>query len=82
MAQRSEAPEPTLAIDDAEIDVIEPDQVRPVAALSYADQFAIEGLTHEHTAAAPFDIARLLHSSGLMVGVIPGILDAIRHLPE
>ena len=69
------------AIEDAEIDVGEADD--PVAVLGFgdADGLADEAFADEDELAAPFDFAAAAHPADGMVGVVPGLVEALRTAP-
>src|SRR5690348_7157119 len=78
-ARRSEPAEPALAVDEADIEVAEAHDMVAGFELGDADEFADQGLAEEEALAAPGDLARAAHAPDLVIGVIPGILDTIRH---
>src|ERR1700733_5379858 len=60
----------------------ETDDVMTRVALGDPDDFAGQRLADEHAGAAPSDLARRTHTSDLVVGVIPGIIDPRGHRPR
>ena len=78
-AGRSEPGEPATAIDEPHIAVVEAHDM--VASLEFGDaqELASQYLADEETAAFPHDLARGAHAADLVIGVVPGILNAIRH---
>src|SRR5882724_8727314 len=66
------------AVDDTEIDVGKADD--PIAALGLGnpDRLVDENLADEHEVAAPFDFSVAAHPTHGVIGVIPGLFDAIR----
>ncbi|BBF92098.1 hypothetical protein BLTE_07830 [Blastochloris tepida] len=47
-----------------------------------AEQLAREGFADEDVLALPLDVAGRPHPAHLMIGVVPGVLDGLRHRPR
>ena len=47
--------------------------------LGKSDDLTCERLADEHMLAMPLDHAGLAHATNLMIGIVPGILEASRH---
>src|SRR4051812_184089 len=77
--RRSKAQETAVAGDEAKGSIEEADDVAAGIVLGKADEFASERLANEHVLAAPFDDAVGTHTADLMIGVVPGIIEAARH---
>ena len=93
--RRSKAQETALAIDDPEVTPAEARDVAASLVLGKADELAGQCLADEHVLALPLDRSRRTHTSHLVVGVVPRIVEARRegavgrlparrrwHLPE
>ena len=73
-AERSEPGEPSTAIDESHIAVVEAHDM--VASLEFGDaqELASQYLADEETAAFPHDLARGPHAADLVIGVVPRVL--------
>ena len=76
--RRSKAQEAAVSADHPEIAVGEADDMAATVVLGEADQLACEGLADEEFLAAPSDLPARTHAADLVVGVVPGILQAPR----
>jgi hypothetical protein len=75
--RRSKAPETAVAIDDAEIAMTEACDVA-VLMLGETYELAGERLADEYFITAPLDCAIPAYASDLVIGVVPGVLQAAR----
>src|SRR5882757_6365653 len=75
IARRSEPAEPAAAIDEADVEVAETDDIVAGFKLSDANQFADQGLADEDVTSSPHDLARAADTTDLVIGIVPGILD-------
>src|SRR5690349_13575081 len=78
---RSKATEHAMASNETDIEVAEAHDMIASLEFSDANKFADEGLAHEGSVTLPHDFTRATHASDLMVGVIPGVLEVVRHGP-
>src|SRR5262249_28815682 len=65
--------------DQANVQIAEADNMVTGFEFGDADQLAYQGLADENPLALPHDLARAANPAHLMLGVIPGVLDAHRH---
>src|SRR5262249_28420282 len=54
----------------------------PILHLGEADQLPSQRLANEHLLAAPLDGARWAHTSHLVIGIVPGLLEPLGQLPR
>ena len=80
-AGRGEAAKSTVAIDQTDVAVAEAHHMIAGFEFVEANRFADQRLGDEHALALPHDLARTAHAADLVVGIVPGILDAVRHRP-
>src|ERR1700740_2563368 len=76
--RRSKAQETALAIDYPEIAAAEAYNVCADVAFVEADTLARECFADEDIVATPFDFTGGTHPANLVIGVIPGIIEAAR----
>src|SRR5947209_13541992 len=76
---RSEPAEPATNIDQADIQIAEPDHLVAGFKLGDADELADQRLADENPLALPHDLTRAAYSADLMIRVIPRILNSGRH---
>src|SRR5580704_10746864 len=76
---RGEAAEPAAAIDQADVAVAEAHHMIAGFELGDANRFADQRLADEDAIALPHDLAGAAHAPDLVIGIIPRLLDAIRH---
>src|SRR6202161_3715740 len=81
-AGRGEAAEPAVAIDQTDVAVAEAHHMIAGFAFVKADRFADQRFADKHALALPHDLARTAHAADLVFGIVPGILDALRHRPR
>ena len=74
---RSETAEQAAAIDDPEVAAAEADDALAGLAFGETDPFADERLADEDERAAPFDLSAGAHPPHLVIGVVPGVFDAV-----
>src|SRR5919201_4836688 len=82
LTRRSEPGEPAEAIDKADVEITEPHDMVAGFEFRDADQLAHQRLTDKDMLTLPPDLARAAHPAHLVIGIIPGLLDAIRHRPR
>src|SRR5258708_4958541 len=75
----SEPAEPAPAIDEADIEMAEPNHVVPGFEVGDADEFSDQGLADEDKLALPLDLTCVADAANLMIGIIPGVFDPVRH---
>src|SRR5712692_8355822 len=76
---RGEAAEPAAAIDQAAVALAEAHHMIAGFELGDANRFADQRLADEDAIALPHDLAGAAHAPDLVIGIIPRLLDAIRH---
>src|SRR3954466_8929737 len=76
---RSEPGEAATAIDEPHVAVVEAHDM--VAGLEFGDaqELASQYFADEETVTFPHDLARGTHAADLVIGVVPRVLNAIRH---
>src|ERR1700736_2677387 len=78
---RGEAAKSAAAIDQADVAIAEAHHMIAGFEFGDANQFADQRLGDEYALAFPHDLARAAHAPDLVIGIVPMLLDAIRHLP-
>jgi hypothetical protein len=76
--RRSKAQETALAIHHSEIAAAETYDMAAGVVFAEADTLARESLADEHVVATPFDLAGRTHPADLVIGVVPGLIEAAR----
>src|SRR5258705_3392780 len=79
LTTRSEPGEQTAAIDEADVQIAEAHDVIAGLEFGNANELIHQRLADEDELAFPFDLAVAADATDLVIGVIPGILHAIRH---
>jgi hypothetical protein len=75
-AYSTKAQEAAVAADHAQIAAREANDMAATVVLGDADQLACEGLADESLLTLPLDLPGRSHAADLVVGVVPGILQA------
>src|SRR5882672_4980173 len=78
---RGEAAKSAAAVDQTDVAVAEAYHMIAGFEFGDANQLADQRLGDENALAFPHDLARAAHAPDLVIGIIPRLLEAIRHFP-
>ena len=79
LTRRSEPGEQAAAIDETDVQIAEAHDMVCSFEFGNANKFIDQSFTDEDKLAFPFDFTVAAHAPNLMIGVVPGILEMIRH---
>src|SRR5688500_3862797 len=71
-----------FASEEADVEIAEAYDVISGFEFGNAEQFAHQSLADKHTLALPHDLAAAAYPPDLVLGVVPGVCGALRHLPR